>query len=298
MIKKSTGAVAPDLYVAGEIDLPAFLLTTELPAVIDAGMTFMGKQYAREIHDALAGRSPAYFFLTHTHYDHCGAAAVLKNVFPDMRICCAAAGAEVLKRPRAVETIRDLNRAGAKYLETMIDDAAASPEFETFPVDRTLADGETLRLGDGVSVQAIATPGHTRDSMSFYVPEKKMLFTGEAVGIMEGNGYIFAEWLSDYNDYLASLYKLAELEIDILCPGHGCVLTGEDAAGFIARSIEYCKQFRQLIEQTLAETGGDVEAAKARIKAEEYDPLPEPKQPEFAYLINLDAKIRAVQKLR
>ncbi|MGM0453886.1 MAG: MBL fold metallo-hydrolase [Thermodesulfobacteriota bacterium] len=297
MIKKSTGAITPELYVTGEIDLPAFLLTTELPAVIDAGMTFMGKRYAREIRKVLDGRPPAYFFLTHTHYDHCGAVAVLQEAFPDMQICCASAGAEVLKRPRAVETIRDLNRAGAQYLESMIDDAAASPEFETFPVDRTLADGDTLGLGDGVSVQAIATPGHTRDSMSFYVPEKKMLFTGEAVGIMEDSGYIFAEWLSDYNDYLASLCKLAELEVEILCPGHGCVLTGEDAAGFIPRAIAYCKAFRQLIEQTLADTGGDAEATKARIKAQEYDPLPEPKQPEFAYLINLDAKIRAIQNL-
>ena len=297
MILKKTGAISFDLHVLGYIDLPAFLINTEHPAVIDAGMTFMGNRYVREIREVLKGRAPAYFFLTHTHYDHCGAVSELKNAFPGMQVCCSEAGKEVLNRPRAIQTIRELNRSAGEYFKNLGEAGPDSRDFEPFPVDRTLTDGETVQLGADLSLRAISTPGHTRDSMCFYVPEKKILFTGEALGVMDDDGYIFSEWLSDYTDYFNSMQKLAELDVDILCPGHGNVLTGEDAAGYIPRSIEYCKYFRQLIEDTLKETGGDEEEAKRRIKAKEYDPPPRPNQPEFAYLLNLEAKIRAVQKL-
>lgn len=298
MIINRAGAITPELHVLGSIDLPAFFLKTERPALIDAGMTLMGERYIQEIQKMTDGRGPEYFFLTHTHYDHCGAVPILKNAFPEMQICCSETGEQVLQRPRAIQTIRELNRSAVEYFKELGEDVPDSSDFEPFSVDRALADGETVRLGADLSLKAISTPGHTRDAMCFYVPEKKMLFTGEAVGIMEADGYIFSEWLSDYNDYFYSMKKLEDLEVDILCLGHGHVLTGSDAAGYIPRSVEYCIYFRKLIETTLQETGNDVEAAKRRIKETEYDTLPGTKQPDFAYLLNLDAKIRAVQRLK
>lgn len=297
MIVQNTGTVTPELRVLGAIQLPAFLIDADCPAVIDAGMSCMADRYVHEIREALNGRPPARLFLTHTHYDHIGAAAGIKKAFPEMEICCSEAGCEVLKRPRAIETIRELNRDGAGYMEKMGEPVSESAEFETFAVDRPISDGDTFALSADMHLEAIATPGHTRDSMSFYVPEKKMLFTGEAAGVMSDKGYIFSEWLADYRDYYASLQKLAALEIDILCLGHGCVLTGSDAKSHMDRAMEYCRWFRQLIESALAETGGDVEQTRQRIKEKEYDPIPDPKQPEMAYLLNLDAKIRAVQRL-
>ncbi len=297
MILKCAGPLTPELHALGSIDLPAFLLDADCPAIIDAGMTCMGSLYVQELRKVLNGRPPAYFLLTHTHYDHCGAVAQLKRAFPDMQVCCAEAGEQILQRPRAIATIRELNRAGALYIDSLYGSETATPEFEVFPVDRTFADGETIQLGKEMSLTAIATPGHTRDSMSYYVPEKKMLFTGEAVGIMEAGGYIYSEWLASYDDYIRSMEKLATLEVETLCIGHGLVLTGTDAADYLPRSMEYCLSFRRLIETTLEETGDDVEETKRRIKQTEYDPLPGPKQPEFAYLINLEAKIRAIQIL-
>ena len=297
MILKNSGAITPDLHVLGLIDLPAFVLNAAQPAVIDAGMTFMGKRYIEEMQGVLNGCGPAYFFLTHTHYDHCGAVPILKAAYPDMAVCCSEAGEEVLKRPRAIQTIRELNRSAAEYFENLGEAVLDSSDFEPFAVNRTLADGEKISLRADLSLMAISTPGHTRDSMCFYVPERKILFTGEALGIMTDDGYIFSEWLSDYNDYLNSMKKLQALDVEILCLGHGHVLTGRDAVEYIPKSIEYCKYFRQLIEDTLRETGGDVEETKRRIKAREYDPLPGAKQPDFAYLLNLEAKIRAIQKI-
>ncbi|MBS3756785.1 MAG: MBL fold metallo-hydrolase, partial [Desulfobacterales bacterium] len=191
MIVQYTGTVTPELRVLGAVQLPAFLIDAEFPAVIDAGMSCMADRYVHEIRETLNGRQPARLFLTHAHYDHIGATAGIKKAFPEMEICCSAAGCEVLKRPRAIETIRELNRDGAGYMEKMGEPVSGTAEFETFTVDRPISDGDTFSLSAGMHLQAIATPGHTRDSMSFYVPEKKMLFTGEAAGVMSDTGYIF-----------------------------------------------------------------------------------------------------------
>ncbi|MBA2879813.1 glyoxylase-like metal-dependent hydrolase (beta-lactamase superfamily II) [Desulfosalsimonas propionicica] len=297
MILQTTGSVTPLLHVLGPSDLPAFLIQSDPPVLIDAGMSAVAPQYIREAKALLNGRGPADLFLTHVHYDHCGAAALLKKAFPEMRICCSEAGKDLLMRPNAVATIGELNHAGAGYLQQMGQADKEAPEFEVFEVDRVIEDDQSIALAPDLSLQAFATPGHTRDSMSFYVPEQKILFTGEAAGIMAPDGYIFSEWLTDYTDYMNSLEKLADLEVEILCPGHGFVLTGKDAADYMPRAIESGHRFRELIETTLAQTDWDVEQTKQHIKQIEYDPLADPKQPEFAYLLNLDAKIRAVMRV-
>ena len=45
--------------------------------------------------------------------------------------------------------------------------------FEPFGVDLILGDGQTVELGDK-TVQVLASPGHTRDMLSYYIPERKI----------------------------------------------------------------------------------------------------------------------------
>lgn len=49
-----------------------------------------------------------------------------------------------------------------------------------FPHDRTLADGQGLRVG-GLELAAIDAPGHTFDSLVFYDPRDRALYTGDVV---------------------------------------------------------------------------------------------------------------------
>jgi hypothetical protein len=60
----------------------------------------------------------------------------------------------------------------------------------------------------------------------------------------------------------------------------------------------HCRQFLERVETALLEEDGDVAKVMARIKAVEYDPVPEPKQIEAAYLLNLAAKVKAIKKRR
>jgi len=80
MIKESTGKICEGIYALGNPDLPAFLFRGEIPVLFDAGMTFMGPIYLQEMKTYLGDAGKLrYLLLTHSHFDHCGAASFLKR---------------------------------------------------------------------------------------------------------------------------------------------------------------------------------------------------------------------------
>jgi hypothetical protein len=74
------------------------------------------------------------------------------------------------------------------------------------------------------------------------------------------------------------------------------IRTGEDAKRYIRDAMAYCNRFLNLAETILAEEAGQEEKAVARIKKIEYDDLKGPNQPEPAYLLNLEARVKAIKK--
>jgi glyoxylase-like metal-dependent hydrolase (beta-lactamase superfamily II) len=74
--------------------------------------------------------------------------------------------------------------------------------------------------GDGDEVgpfRAIATPGHAPDHVCLLAG--RILFTGDTV-LGEGSVFI-APGEGSLSAYLASLRRLRELDLEVLCPGHG-----------------------------------------------------------------------------
>jgi cyclase len=79
-----------------------------------------------------------------------------------------------------------------------------------------------LRVG-GHTFHLIHTPGHTPGQVAVYVPEERVVFTGDTV---------FSQcqtWLmtSDVSQWLASLDVIRDMDVDHVVPGHGPVTTKE-----------------------------------------------------------------------
>jgi cyclase len=92
----------------------------------------------------------------------------------------------------------------------------------------------TLRVG-GHTFELLHTPGHTPGQVAVHVPEERVVFTGDTV---------FSEcqtWLmtSDVRQWLASLARIASLDVDHLVPGHGPVTTTRYLATQRAVLIEW-----------------------------------------------------------
>jgi len=282
--------------MVGPPAMPVYLLDGEKPAIFDAGLAFLGKIYADGIRQILGRRNLQYCFLTHSHFDHCGSVAVLKKSFPALKVVASEKTKNVLGRPNALALMRNLTQASEPLAQSIGIELAGFARFESFGVDLTLKDGECIELSRDLTVQVLETPGHTRDCLSYFIPQKKVLLCSEAAGIPDATGYIVSEALVDYDQYYESMSRLSKVAYEVLCLGHRQALNGQDAKNYFQKSMTHCRDFLNLVETSLIEKGGDVPKVIAQIKAVEYDPVQGPKQIEPAYLLNLEAKIKAIQK--
>jgi len=111
------------------------------------------------------------------------------------------------------------------FLKTMDKQIRASIglDIESIEPDFFLAEGDVSV--NQLNMDVIYTPGHSPGSISLYLPETKMLFTGDllfkgGVGRTDlpgGNGSQLKE----------SIKSLTQLEIEWLFPGHGEIVSGE-----------------------------------------------------------------------
>jgi glyoxylase-like metal-dependent hydrolase (beta-lactamase superfamily II) len=164
---------------------------------------------------AVSGETVTDIFVTHTHRDHSPAVAKIK----------AATGASVyaegphrLARPLHIG-------------ETARLDASADLDFRP---DIALADGAMVS-GDGWTIEALTTPGHTANHMAYALKEADLIFTGDHV--MAWSTSIVAPPDGAMSDYMASLQKLARRREPIYLPGHGGAV--RDAPRFVQSYIQH-----------------------------------------------------------
>jgi len=296
MIIFETGKISENIYLLGHPVSPMYLIDGPRPVVIDTGFTFMTDIYLKDLKQTLGNRQPAYCLITHAHFDHCGSTAGLKKHFPGMQVAASELAGTILLKPNVIKTIRNLNQSVGSMRHDLGIQVPNSRVFEPFDIDITLCEGDVLRPSDQLSIQALETPGHTRDMLTFYLPEQRMLFASEVLGIPDPTGYIEVSCLIDYDQHVASMKKLVDLDIDIICLGHRGVYTGLDVAPYVEKAMGDFNDFYKTVCRFLAEENGDINRVMQRVREYEYDPKPKPRHPELAYLLNLEARVKVIAK--
>jgi glyoxylase-like metal-dependent hydrolase (beta-lactamase superfamily II) len=118
-----------------------------------------------------------------------------------------------------------------------------------------LADGDVVAVGD-LEVRVVGTPGHTADSLSFWLPSDGAVLTGDTV---LGRGTTVVAHpdgqLGAYLDSLDRLHALAaSREIRTIWPGHGPVI--DDALGALDFYIAHRRDRLGQVEQALLDLSG------------------------------------------
>lgn len=142
----------------------------------------------------VSGRPVGAIVITHHHRDHSPGARRLSDEL-GVPIVGAAPFALTDEGPRA--------------------DASFDADYAP---DRVLAEGERV-TGEGWTLEAIATPGHTRNHLAFAMPETNALFSGDHV--MGWSTSVVSPPDGDMTDYMASLEKLLGRDDRVFYPGHG-----------------------------------------------------------------------------
>jgi len=213
------GQLTPNVYVeAGTRGCdPGFVVTSDGVVVIDTPQLPTHALAMR--HQAESHGPVRYVVNTEHHVDH-----IFGNYF--------FAGAGLVVHHQGVfdnfMTVYDLDPFAFAVKAAQDDDPAGAeliPERGEYYDDPNKGDivftGDlTLRLGEH-TFELLHTPGHTPGQIAVHVPEERTVFTGDT--IFSG----CQTWLmtSDVDQWLRSLDRIAQLDVDHVVPGHGAITT-------------------------------------------------------------------------
>ena len=164
----------------------------------------------------------ADFFITHLHADHLGLVSSLAT--DTSTIYFSQVGAAFVNSTGFWQEAIDF--AGKNgFPEDDLQRAVGSHPGYKYS-SKSQLDFHVLKEGDTISIrdymfECIETPGHTKGHMCLYEPKKKFFMSGDHILIdITPNISLWSDAGNPLNEYLMSLEKVYNLDIEIVLPGH------------------------------------------------------------------------------
>ena len=194
-----------------------------------------------------------YLINTEEHADH----SLNSWLFAGVLITSQETRKKLAKRPaeQFIPVVKDVDPEGLSLMES----------FRLRLADITFTGSLNLYLGDH-TFSLFDLPGHSTGGIGVYIPEERVVFATDCVF------HHLRSWLHESipDQWLRSLKKLGELDVDIIVPGHGGICKKdylEEQAGIIRKWVE--------IIQSAIKRGLSEDEAMAQIS----QPDPYPKAP-------------------
>lgn len=214
--------IAPGLYSMSQVQgiyVHAFLVETEEELIL---VDTLNSTDAKEILAELErlGRTPAdltAIVLTHAHRAHLGGLAHLRTL-TDAPVYIHEWEADIVagERRQPCMTLRP-------YRPLRVWPGQIISRFVQHPpskVDEYIADGDQIG-----PLQVVAAPGHTPGHVTFFWPERRALFAGDALVNYPSFDSGWPGYMLNLRQQERTLRDLAELEAEVLCVGHGDPVT-------------------------------------------------------------------------
>ncbi len=192
------------------ISYNSYLILDEKVAVMDTVDSRKFRTWRSNLHSELEGRTPDYLIVHHMEPDHVGDIVALMDDYPEMMIVASARAVQMM--PQFFEGV----------------------DF----TPRTIAvkEGDTLSLGAHTLHFMMAPMVHWPEVMVSYDELSKVVFSADAFGKFGALAHD-EEWACEARRYYfnicgkygvpvqALLKKLAALDVEVICPLHGPILT-------------------------------------------------------------------------
>ena len=213
---------------------PGFVVTSEGVVMMDS--PYRPSDAVRWREEVCRRGTPIYLINTEPHRDH-----ITGNAFFDVAVI---AHEEIyqqfpssLGRPEEMrQTIEAIDPEGVALLE------GYQPNFPCI----TFTDRMALHMGDQ-TLELICLPGHTPYETAVYLPRERVVFTGDNIF----NGVQAFLHQAVPRQWLASLDRIGELEVDFVIPGHGEVGGKEILAPMKDYLEEYIAEVRATVQTGL-----------------------------------------------
>ncbi|HHE42062.1 MAG TPA: MBL fold metallo-hydrolase [Dehalococcoidia bacterium] len=245
----------------GTYELCFYLVRGRVGMVVGAGMIHaepaLEEQLARLDVDSEVVQ---YVVVTHSHFDHCGALPYLRSRFPRAKVVGSAAAAQALAKEKVLLYNARMNDEAAEQLGLSGSCLRVQDHLGALAIDMVVGDGDPIDLGDGLVAQFFEVPGHSRCCLATYIPELKALFPTDTMPhpVDAWNDLAYPSAQFDFGQYVSSLKRLNEFDVDILGLDHHGVMMHDQANGYLRNALERTLEFQKFVLDRYAETG-DVE---------------------------------------
>lgn len=183
-------------------------------AIVDSGFGSNVEAILSEVASVTNGRPLSFILLTHSHFDHVGAALELRRI-TGARVAagkgdCSTAGGEA-KYAIGPAT-------GRSHVARLVSRWIVHRRVAAVPVDAAL-EGETVVLP---GIRAMPVPGHTPGSYCYVAEKAGAAFVGDLVISHRGRLSRPAAYSNrDEQAHERSLAAFAAIAPEAGCPGHG-----------------------------------------------------------------------------
>jgi glyoxylase-like metal-dependent hydrolase (beta-lactamase superfamily II) len=191
-----------------------YLLVDDDLTLVDTGLPGRADLILEQIEEL--GYSPSdikRIIITHYHADHTGSLAALKR----------ATQAEVIAHPADAPYIDgplpQPGPARPQWLSKLLARFSWLWAIEPAVVDTLVNYGDGLPILDGIKI--LHTPGHTPGSICLYLQSKDLLIAGDLLAHRFGLKLPSKSFTIDIVQEIQSVKRVAGLEFDIICFGHG-----------------------------------------------------------------------------
>jgi hydroxyacylglutathione hydrolase len=190
----------------GMMDCNSYVIKDTQSLLIDPGLTQFLPALVEEMHrDGIDPKEIKLIANTHLHGDHCWANDAFKEL----------SGAKILMHP----VQKQFGKAAAVQASQFF--GVANAEFN----EDSIMDSQRLNLGE-TEIELIPSPGHSPDSVCYYIPDEKVLICGDVI-FSQNTGRVDLPGGSA-DQLKASIERLAQLDVEYLLPGHMNIVVGQE----------------------------------------------------------------------
>lgn len=261
---RACGPVADELDLLGSPKSCVYLLKGDRYLLVGGAGPWVVPDLERQFADlGLDLERIDGIYISHSHFDHCGAVPYLRRRIPRLRVYASAGTAAILAMEKAVQNMRRFTRESLEQMGAPVDFGGVSLDFETFPLARALGDGDAVDLGGGVRLVTFETPGHSRCSLTAYEPNRGWLFPGDSMPFPSTDGSDLVSTASEsFVVFCDSLRKLQGLETSLCAWEHHGVRTQADARTVVRDALAFTARYKASVCDLLAQTRDPERAAE------------------------------------
>ena len=207
-----------------------FIIGDKTTLIVDCGSNYLSAKTIYGYAKAVKPNNELIAINTEPHFDHIGGNCFFKEM-----------GIDIYGHNKINRKDEELEETKKEYKKSITNELRKRKNEEEIVFYKTrvvnpnigISSNTKIDLG-GVTAEIILTPGHTKMNLSIYVSTEGVLFCGDAI-VTDYLPNLEDGVKGDWQEWLASIDKIKSISPEIIIPGHGEVLIGDNIKKEIIR---------------------------------------------------------------